>query len=141
MIKKILLFLCALTALFFANGCGDKIMVNGEYYSILSPAEERKMVDFARATICSNFKTLSPATRNFILTTEPKITLEYFENRGGYAVYEWIFGDLYLYRVSCRGKFLTQNLDVKVISQRLIEDIDDNGKKRGNVTFQPFKEQ
>ena len=141
MIKKFLLFLGILTAILFTNGCGDKILVNGKYYYILSPEEECAMVEFARDTLCSQSNDLPVAARNFIRSTEPKITFDYLEDRGGYAVYEWVFGDLYLYKVSCRGKFLTKNLEVNVISQRLFEDINEKGQKRGNVTFQPFKEQ
>ncbi|MBQ9789280.1 MAG: hypothetical protein IJW31_06775 [Lentisphaeria bacterium] len=138
--RKLCITLVAIFALILLSGCGDKILINGKYYYILSAEEEQAMLDFARITLCSPTNDLSPAACSFIRSTEPKIFLTYSGNKSGYAVYEWIFGDMYVYKISCRGKFLTDEMEIKVISQRLLDDIDEKGQKRGNVSFQPFKE-
>ncbi len=122
------------------TGCGEKILINGKYYSILSAEEELAMIEFARQTLTSKSNNLPPAACNFIKSTEPKVTLYYTGDRSGYATYEWIFGDMYAYKLSCRGKFLTEDLDIKVRTQVLMEDLDEKGNKRGTVTFQPFTE-
>lgn len=140
MFKKLFLGIFALAAIIFVSGCGDKILINGKYYTILSPEEELAMIEFARLTLTSKSNQLPAAACNFIKSTQPKHTLVYSGNRSGFATYEWIFGDMYSYKITCRGKFLTDDMDVNVVTQLLIDDIDEKGEKRGNVTFQPFQE-
>ena len=43
-------------------GCGEKILIDGKYYSILSAEEELAMIEFARQTLTSKSNNLPIAS-------------------------------------------------------------------------------
>ena len=118
-------------------GCGEHIIVNGVSYRVLSKAEEREMLSFARITLLNGEK-LTPAQKSFILNTQPVIRLSYNGNKRGRASYEWICSDDVMVRLNCEGEFLTENMRISARKINLKENL--NKDKSSNLEKITLKE-
>lgn len=161
MIRKIFITLFCISFAVISAGCGEKIIINGKAYSVLSQEEEQQMLLFARLTLVNSWnkpytkslmvkpqkdttpqenKNITQAQKDFIMNTMPEIKLFYTGDKSGRASYEWIFDDTVMFKVNCDGRFLTDSMNVNARKINLKEIIE-KGKSPAleRLTFKEIK--
>lgn len=136
--KKILLCAFFAAASIILSGCGERIIVNGVSYRIMTKEEEKEMLSIARGALLNSDKKLTQAEKNFILSTEPAIKISYNGDKHGKASYEWICNDRVMLRVNFEGPLASSGMSVNTRKINLQEDIKKGQKS--NIEKLTFKE-